>query len=422
MKKVFIIAQHEFLVTVTRKGYILMVIGMPLFFGGIVGVALLSGRSTVRTSLAGDAVAIVDQAKIVDRSLIEPLAKRSQGDGSLLPTSLGATAGKIVPYDDLNQAVDDLKENRVSAVYVIGTDYHATGKVALYTREGSLFATLRTPWRAQIIDLLRASLVKDRVSDETRARLLQPTTLERLMLTREGEIKPVRSEIEQLAGFFAPFGLFVMMTMAIFFSSGYLLQGAAEEKQNRVFEILLSSVRPSHLLAGKILGLGAAGLLQVTIYFILFFVPAITFIATFEVNIGKLLLGLVYFILGYLLFASLMAGTGILGDTAQESGQLAAVWTMTSMVPLFLMMSLGDSPNSVLARVLSFFPLTAPVTMLLRISLAKVPTADVLISIAMLLLGVVVVVKGVAKIFRAASLMYGKRPGFTEIIHWLREA
>jgi ABC-2 type transport system permease protein len=133
-------------------------------------------------------------------------------------------------------------------------------------------------------------------------------------------------------------------------------------------------------------------------------------------------LGLVYFVLGYLLFASLMAGTGILGDTAQESGQMAAVWTMTSMIPLFLMMSLGDAPNSVLARVLSFFPLTAPVTMLLRIAITRVPTADVLISIATLLLGVVVVVKSVAKIFRAASLMYGKRPGFSEIIHWLREA
>jgi ABC-2 type transport system permease protein len=270
--------------------------------------------------------------------------------------------------------------------------------------------------------LLRASLVKGRIPEESLQRVLEPSHPEELRVSPQGPIRPARSQFEELAEFFGPFGMFILLTMAIFLSSGYLLQGIAEEKQNRVIEVLLSSVNPTHLIAGKILGLGAAGLLQVAFYVALLIAPAMTMLTFLNISVDKLLLSVVYFVLGYLLFASLMAGTGVIGNTVQESSQLSVIWTMTSMIPMFLLGPLSEDPNSILARGLSYFPLTAPVAMLLRISAAKVPVTDVLISIGTLILGIYLAVKAAAKVFRAASLMYGKRPSVPEVLRWLREA
>lgn len=422
MKKILVIARHEFLVTITRKGYIFTVIAMPLFFIAITGIGYLTGSSTERASKAGGSIAVIDRANVIDWSLAaRPPEKSKSPSGTLTANEQGKTV-RFIPYQDLNQALNDLKRGRLSACYVIEADYMVTGKIVAYTREGGLFSNLSSPGRGQLHALLRASLVKGYIRGETLDRVLEPSSLQEMKVSERGEVKRARSEIEEIAGFLGPFGMFILLTMAIFFSSGYLLQGTAEEKQNRVMEILLSSVKPTHLIAGKILGLGAAGLLQVAFYVAIFFIPAMAFFAAFEVNMGKILLSLVYFVLGYLLFASLMAGTGILGNTVQESTQLSAIWTMTSMVPLFLLGPLSETPDSLLARGLSYFPLTAPVTMLLRISVAQVPLVDVLISILTLILGIYLAVKGAAKVFRAASLMYGKRPGLPEILRWLREA
>ena len=137
---------------------------------------------------------------------------------------------------------------------------------------------------------------------------------------------------------------------------------------------------------------------------------------------GQILLSLMYVVLGYLLFAGLMAGTGLLGNTSQESQQLSVIWTMTSMIPMFLVASLMQQPHSWLARSFSFFPLTAPVTMLLRLSTDEVPLVDVLVSTAVLILGIFLAVKGASRLFRTASLMYGKRLRLAEIYRWLKEA
>jgi ABC-2 type transport system permease protein len=160
----------------------------------------------------------------------------------------------------------------------------------------------------------------------------------------------------------------------------------------------------------------------VAFYAGLFLLPSVTVLALFQVSISVMFLSLVYFLLGYLLFAGLMAGTGILGNSPQESGQLSAFWTILSMIPMFLVVPLSEDPNSWLARGLSYFPLTAPVTMLLRITSTQIPWIDVGISVAGLIVAIYLAVRAAAKMFRAAALMYGKRPSLAEIFRWLREA
>lgn len=194
-----------------------------------------------------------------------------------------------------------------------------------------------------------------------------------MKVSKHGDVENGSDPIQKASRFFGPFSMFLLLTMSIFFSSGYLLQGIAEQKQNRVIEVIWASVEPMELLIGKIIGLGEAGLLQVAFYAGMLLLPAVTVFALFQVSVASLVLSLVYFILGYLLFSGLMAGIGILGNSPQESGQLSAFWTLLSMIPMFLLAPISEASNSCFARVLSWFPITAPVTMLLRITSDQIP-------------------------------------------------
>jgi len=426
MNKVWVIAKREFRVTVTRKGYIFAVVGMPLLFGSIFGISFLTSGNLEQSIRSGsEPIAVVDRSHTLDFELavnFAPARESPTAATEALQKATGGEPSRIVSYTDMTAAIRDLKDGKLSAVYLIESDYMSTGKIVAYSPERGIFSDLAPPDRSRLYDLIRASLVKGRIDGETRDRVLAPGRLKQMKVSKQGDVENASDAFQKATRFFGPFSMFLLLTMSIFFSSGYLLQGIAEEKQNRVIEVIWASVDPMELLIGKIIGLGAAGLLQVALYAGMLLLPAVTVFALFQVSVAGLILSLVYFILGYLLFAGLMAGTGILGNSPQESGQLSAFWTLLSMVPMFVIAPISEAPNSWLARGLSWFPLTAPVTMLLRITSGHIPWVDVGISIVVLLVSIYLAVKGAAKMFRAAALMSGKRPGLGEILRWLREA
>jgi ABC-2 type transport system permease protein len=426
MNKVWVIAKREFLVTVTRKGYIFAVLGMPLLFGGIFGINFLSSGALEQSIKASSQpIAVVDRSHTLDFELasrVEPQRESPVAATEVLQKAAGSRPSRIVPYTDMTQAIRDLKDGKLSAVYLIESDYMSTGNIVAYSPERGMLSDLAPPDRSRLYDLIRASLIQGRIDGETRDRVLAPGKLKQMKVSKRGDVENGHDAFQKASRFFGPFSMFLLLTMSIFFSSGYLLQGIAEEKQNRVIEVIWASVDPTDLLTGKIIGLGAAGLLQVALYVTFLLLPAVTVFALFQVSAAGLILSLVYFVLGYLLFAGLMAATGVLGNSPQESGQLSAFWTLLSMLPMFLLAQISETPNSWLARGLSWFPLTAPVTMLLRITSGQIPWIDVGISIVVLLVSIYLAVKGAAKMFRAAALMYGKRPGMGEILRWLREA
>jgi ABC-2 type transport system permease protein len=149
-------------------------------------------------------------------------------------------------------------------------------------------------------------------------------------------------------------------------------------------------------------------------------VPGSTLLSVLQIPLDKLALSLVYFVVGYLLFASLIAGSGMLGRTAQEGAQLSALWTFTAASPWFFIANLAVSPNGWLARALSFFPLTSPITMMLRIGSGDVPPIDIVLSLAIDAAAIYVALRGASRIFRAATLMHGKRATLPEFLRWMR--
>jgi ABC-2 type transport system permease protein len=217
--------------------------------------------------------------------------------------------------------------------------------------------------------------------------------------------------------------------MSIFTSSGFLLQGLGEEKENRVMEILLSSVSPMELITGKVLGLGAAGLLQIVIWLISarFLADMAStsiggMLSSLSISTEFLIISLIYFILGYLLFAIIMAGAGSIGGTARESQQLSTVFTLLAVVPFFFITTIMQFPNSGISQFLTLFPLTAPLTVIMRMGVGDIPTWQILTSIALMILTIAGSIFIAGKIFRTFLLMYGKTPKLGEIIRMLRQA
>ncbi|HKQ78660.1 MAG TPA: ABC transporter permease [Blastocatellia bacterium] len=418
LRKTLTVTRYEFTVTVMRKTFLMVAFGMPLFMGGSMAVGALVSVRQFKPPQA-PAIALVDEAKVLKPEALSAIAKADQPveKGSFL--SAAQSKASFTSYADLDQALGALLREEVSACYLIEEDYLASGNITTFERESKLPSRQLPAIKEQLYDSIRASLLDGRVTGMTRDRLLEKPKFQSKEVSPQGRIKPMPSVMHKILSMVGPLFFFMMLMMSIFMSSTYLLQSLALEKQNRVMEVLLSSVTHEELLAGKILGLGLVGLMQTNVYAALLGYPLLPFLGAGGWQ--TLLLSPLYVILGYLLFASLMVATGIFFSGEQESAQLAGLWMLVIAAP-GVILALSPGLDSWIAKALSFFPLTAPTTMLLRLSWAKAGPFDVLISIAALIAGIYLAIRFAAKVFRLASLMYGKPPNLPELLRVIRAA
>jgi ABC-2 type transport system permease protein len=147
-----------------------------------------------------------------------------------------------------------------------------------------------------------------------------------------------------------------------------------------------------------------------------------TLTGVIKLSMGTILLGLVYYVLGYLLFATLLAVAGSMGTTQRESQQIAGIFSFSAAIPWMVIGFIFANPNAPIAVVLSYIPLTAPVMMLIRLGFGQVPAGQIAISLALLMAGIVVSLWAGAKIFRTSLLMYGKRPSLRDLARAFKQA
>ena len=444
MHKIGVVAQREFLSTVKRRSYLIVTFGMPFFVSLYLGlVAVVPALFMAKSGATRKESAVVDLAGVIrpeemahledddaDKEIAE-LTKRftvtrsSQAAAKMIEESARPSRLKIL--ESKEAAIKALAAGGLDRVYVVPADYLQKGGIETYQRLDASFNIGRARGREALEKLLERSLMADRVPAEMRPLVERPisqSASQSFTVADDGAIAALDS-VARIARVAIPGVFAILFFMSVMVSAGYLLQGVSEEKENRVIEVILSSVRPDQLLFGKLLGLGAAGLLQLVVWIaVATMATSLLAAAALAVLDFKLFFGcLLFFVLGFLMLGSLMTGTAALGTTAREGQQMATIWsTLTIMPPAFTWMGVLDAPNGALARALGWFPLTAPITMMLRLGTGQVPWWDVLVSACCLVIGVYLAIRVAAGLFRLGLLMYGKRPSLKEIFRQLRHA
>jgi len=404
MNKTLIIFRHEFLYTIRRTGFIIMTLIVPL-------IALLA--IGVYQVVSGIAKPSAEEIKIgyVDK----------WGGFDQYTRQENLTMVRFDTSDDANKAMvkSDIKE-----YFVITPDYASTGVINRYTLEKQLTAPPATI--TAIKNFLSSNMLAGKVPQTTIDLVEAPLYLVTIKLTETGAVAPEQGGFGNLIipGIFS-----LLLVLSITFSSSYLLQGLGDEKESRLIEVLLSSVSTRQLLTGKVLGLGAAGLAQVVVWVVSapFLLNLATssiggFISTLQISANFLVLCVVYFILGYLLFAVISTCIGAITSSTREGQQLATIFTLMAVSPLWFSSLIMLFPNNTVWVALTIFPFTAPVVLMIRLGSTDVAAWQVAASIAVLLLSITGGMLLTIKVVRTYLLMYGKRPGLGEIIRSLRSS
>ncbi|MBE0479885.1 MAG: ABC transporter permease [Dehalococcoidia bacterium] len=404
MKKTLTVIRHEFRRMMKNKPFILLTLAVPLL--AILGY-------TVYESIQGR------------HGPVEPVVvELGYVDGTGIFREFTAQEGVVlVQYPDETVAREALLSGEVRDYFVIPADYLDTGAIVRYTTTKDVQAPY--PTRQAIEHFLLSNLLAGDVDPAVLERVKALVSLESIRLDENGEIIPVQDELNR---FMVPMVFALLFVFALFMSSGYLFQSVAEEKENRVIEILLSSVTSGQLLAGKVIGLGAAGLVQITVWLMTawFLIKTLSLnvpgLSQLSVPLPVLAWGIIYFVLGFLLFGALYAGVGSLFATPREGQGWSTLFTLPAVLPIWLSSVIMSSPDGVVARVLTFIPITSPVTSIMRVSGQAMAGWEIAVSLLVLVGSVLLTMWIAAKMLRVFYFMYGKRPAFSEVYRYLREA
>lgn len=430
MNKVLLIAWREGVNHLRRPAFLFITFVLPLM--GVMVLALAKeARQGERLSPQWDALSNLASSVVEGEDPSDQTVTVGYVDYAGLIRPPTVPLSPTVPFrafPDAAAARRALNAGTIDAYYVLPVSYLTSGEVLRFAPPG--FISMGS--EAAFADLVRRGLLYGH-DPRTVQRLEDLLTFRTVRLDRtNGQPLPGQYahaiedfETNPLA-FFVPYGFALLLYLTIFSSSGLLLNSILEEKENRILEILLTSLHPWQLLGGKILGLGALGLGQMVIWagsaslVLDWNVGGMDGFATFDLPAHVWLLTVPYFLLGYLVYGSLMAGIGSLVSTTREGTVWTTLLTIPVMSPLFFIMAITENPNGLVATVLSLIPLTASMTMVMRLTLTAVPWWHIVVSLLLLVGAAVGGVWVIARLFRAAMLLSGKRLTVGEVIRALR--
>lgn len=423
MQKILKVAQREYLATVKTKVFLISILMTPVMIGAIifftsrvsrsetgprppikVAVTDLSGKLSVDLKTSFDNY---NDAHPKRQILIEELKNEEGSDTA-------KTHGKTT-----------LRQGQVDAYLIFDRDVlEGPGKVHFYTHKpkaASFDAFLA------IEDLVNKAVVNQRcrsrnLSPELLAELRR-VSIDRVEIGSTGDEERTQSRGQTMARMMVPFFFMYLIFMGIVGTGSQMLSSIIEEKSSRVIEVLLSAVSPFQLMAGKILGLGGIGLTVITLWAVAAYIGARCQGFDIDVTVTLALYFVTYYILGFLLFTSVLAGVGSICNTVKETQSLMMPIMMVFILPLLAWLKLVRDPDGVLARLLSFVPPLTPMVMILRLSAgSNIWAVEILASIVLLVVAVLGTMWAAAKVFRTGILMYGKRPAIREVLRWLRQS
>ena len=398
LSNVFKVARWEFVKHIKSPTFMVLTFLLPLLIGVVVGVSFLVERIYQPEEVE---LAVADRAGFI----FPYLEEHSMG----IPVTLSSIRG------DPEQFAGLLQEGIYDGILLVEKESLATGSLLLYVED------------ARSLDMLILREVLSSALQEATTGAVSSYRLESLGVgLREIEEATAAVEINTrplpgaepgIITFLAPLAAGMALIFAVIFSGQMLLYGVLKEKRNRLVEILLSSISSTELLLGKIAGFGALTLTQVVIWLGAGLLIALSVLDVPELafSAGQLLLPLLFFVFGYLMFSSIFAALGATMKEAEGGSQVQGLLLIILMVPLFLLTPLLMDPNATWARLLSYIPPFTPTTVLLRMGITTLPPWEIASTFAVLLLSTALFVYLGARIFEGTILQYNRAAGWQDV-------
>lgn len=431
MNKVLVIIKREYMVRVRTKAFLIGTIISPLL---MLGLIVLPGL--LAATGGGDRhVTVVDQSG--DSKLFDSVKNRLDGHtagGEGADDSQRSVGTKYILSQKTVPPGQDVED-------VIKGDYSQGGEKdtdrAYLILPPNILGDGKPEYRAKntsdlsirnLESALSTAITERKLSqaglDETRIRsYTKPVDLTTNKLGATGEAQ-ADSGNSIIVGFIMLFFIY----MSVLFYGLFVMRGVIEEKQSRIVEVVISSVKPMQMMMGKLIGIGLVGLTQIGIWALSAAALSMFGASVFSsrgVNMphipaGLLVCFVLYFVLGYFLYATLYAMVGSTVSSEEDAQQAQIPVTLLIVVPMMIFGMVMANPNSTSSIVLSMVPFFAPTLMMMRIAIINPPIWQIVLSMVIMVITILGCVWVAAKIYRVGILMYGKRPSIAELGRWLR--
>ncbi|HEY0931376.1 MAG TPA: ABC transporter permease [Gemmatimonas sp.] len=423
-RKFLAVVRREYLERVRTRWFLIATVFGPVLFGSLMVLpALLASRNKGAADASN--IVIIDATST---SLGARLSSQLAGGvtaGDNAPRVVPVAPGAIAPAESL--ATADVMQERAKGYLIVDSTLITTGKARYAGSNTTAIFDMQRLERAVQRELVALRLEGAGVDpDVGRAITGISTNISTERLTKQG--RGGSGQVNFIVG------LAVAMTlyMTIFIYGLNVLRGVLEEKQTRVAEVVVASIPATRLLAGKVVGVGAVGFTQIVLWMVIgvvmYYVRA-PILASFGVastplnipdvgfSTAATLLG--FFVLGFMFYAGLFAAVGATINSEQEAQQAQMPVVLLLVASVMFVQNILMQPDGTLSRVMSTLPFSAPIIMPLRMTVAPVPTSQVLLSLASVALGAVFTTWIAGRIYRVGLLMYGKRPTFREMMTWV---
>jgi ABC-2 type transport system permease protein len=415
MHNILLIAKREYLERIRTKGFIVATVLIPtLMAGGIFGTSYIAEKSKSNSHIA-----IVSSEQPLANDLQTEL---EHGKDSNMVVDV------VPPSPEIRSTLDaKLREkSREKGIdgYLWITPAAGSNPIARPTFDYTARSSADIVTSSTLTDAIRTVLLREQL-----ARHVSPADIDTLMAKVEVNTTDIGGQRgSSRNSFYVAYVLFLLMYMVVLLYGMNVARSIIEEKNSRIFEVLLSTIRSEDILAGKIIGVGGVGLTQVVVWIVAAFLitagPLAAHIAgataMASISAAQAIFFIIYFALGYVLYSSVAAALGAMTNSEQELQQL----NMFLMMPLFfcLMMLpvITSNPSSPLARLVSLIPFCTPLLMNFRVSLSMPQPWEIGLSIFLMIATIYAVLWVASRIYRVGILMYGKKPNLPEILRWLK--
>ena len=393
MDKFLLVFRHELQTLVLRKSFLLALFLVPLVPFVIMMVASSLG--------AEQSMAIFEELVVPKEEILVDGFVDHSGLAIEIPQELTET---LLAFRTEDQAQQAAAAGEIQSWLVIDADYMENGLVTQFNAPNSLLGSL--DGKHKIDGLMTYNLLNRNL--DVYQLYQSPMALEVELLSE----KPQRSP-KSFMTFLLPYLFTLLFYSLIFGNASLLLRSVTKEKENRMLEGLLTSLRPIELIAGKIAAGGLAGLLQTSFWL------ACTYgllrmsgrqfglSEVFLLPVSTLVWGVVFFLLGYGIYASLLAGVGAVVPNVKESTQYSMFVSAPLIACLMVFVFIINKPESGLAVGMSLFPFTAPVIMMTRLVVSDVPLWQLMLAVVLMTLTVVWIITSIARLFHAQIMLAG---------------